>query len=178
MITHRERVRLFGEFKFAHTPLPGNPEHVTIDRAWARANLVEVDVPQIARIPGRKNGRVTVHKLVVPSLLALWAAWEKEGCLQHIHTFNGAWASRYKRQRGSEAERAEKCRRAGPAALSNHSWGTAFDINAQELTLGKPIPPGHPFQLLLAPVARGLGWEWGGDYTTRPDGMHWEKVRL
>lgn len=177
MISHARRVELFGEFSFAPSPLPGNPEHVTIDRSWRLANLVDVEVPQLRGLAGPK-GRVTVHRLAKAPLLALFAAWEREGLVKHLHSFNGAFASRFKRQNGTEAERAARCATLGAGSLSNHSWGTAADFNARELPLGKPPPAGHPFQLYLAPVARGLGWEWGGDYRIRPDPMHFELSRI
>lgn len=177
MITHAARVALFGEFSFEPAPLPGNPEHVTIDKTWRLANLVDVEVPQLRGLAGPK-GRLTVHRLAKAPLLALFAAWEREGLLKHLHSFNGAFASRFKRQNGTEAERREKCAKLGAGALSNHAYGTAVDLNAPELPLGRPCPPSHPFQLYLAPIARGMGWEWGGDYRTRPDPHHFELVRV
>jgi hypothetical protein len=53
-------------------------------------------------------------------LEALWAAWEKAGLLRLVRSYDGGFYPRYKRLQAHI-----------PANLSNHSWGTAFDINAQ-----------------------------------------------
>lgn len=185
MITHAQRTALFGSFTFERHPVPGNPEAVTIDQAWTRANLVSVRIPQLPvpagstapRPPAPAGRSATIHKLARLPLLALWAAWEREGLLHEPVPFNGAWVARFKRQSGTEAERARKCVILGPAALSNHAWGTAFDIFAQALPLGRPCTPGHRM-IAMAAVAKQLGWEWGGDYKNRPDPMHLELVRL
>ena len=169
MITHAQRSALFGSFSFEHRPLPGNPESVKIDPEWARKNLVSVRVPQLGRT-------VTVHRLARLPILALWAAWEREGLTAQPIPFSGAWVARFKRQNGTLEERLRKCARLGAAALSNHAYGTAQDIFARELPLGRPCPPGHRMWELAA-VARAMGWEWGGDYKTRKDPMHLELIR-
>lgn len=171
MITHAQRTAIFGSFSFSPAPRPGNPEAVRIDPAWASQNLVSVRISQLART-------VTVHRLARLPILALWAAWERKGLIQHIHSWNGSWACRFKRQNGTEDERAKKCAILGAAALSNHAFGSAFDVNAQELPLGAFVPADHPFRTELAPIARDMGWEWGGDYKVRPDGMHFELARF
>jgi hypothetical protein len=58
--------------------------------------------------------------------------------------------------------------------LSNHSSGTAIDLNAPKHALGKvgTFPPEK------VPMIRALsakyGLKWGGDYVNRKDEMHWE----
>ena len=58
--------------------------------------------------------------------------------------------------------------------LSNHSSGTAIDLNAPKHPLGKigTFPPEK------VPMIRALsakyGLKWGGDYVNRKDEMHWE----
>lgn len=55
---------------------------------------------------------------------------------------------------------------------SNHSWGTAIDINAPSNPMGKKLVTDIP------PAVRKLwkdhGFRWGGDYAGRKDAMHFE----
>jgi hypothetical protein len=170
MISNQWRVSHFGDFKFRHDPRPGNPEHVRILGGWDVANLTTVKLPQL------RDMTVCLHFKAVAPFLQLFAAWESAGLLPLVHAFSGAYASRFKRQNGSIEERVAKCATLGQASLSNHAWGTAFDINAPELPLGVAIGEAHPFRQLV-PAARAIGWEWGGDYVTRPDPMHFELAR-
>jgi len=58
--------------------------------------------------------------------------------------------------------------------LSNHSSGTAIDLNATQHPLGKV----GTFETGKVPMIRALakkyGLAWGGDYKTRADEMHFE----
>jgi hypothetical protein len=159
----------FGNFQFRHDPLPGNPEHVRVIGGWDVANLTTARVPQL------KDRTVCLNHKVMSSFLQLMAAWEAAGLLPLVHSFDGGYASRFKRQNGSIAERLAKCALLGASSLSNHCLGSAFDINASELPLGQAISPTHPFRALV-PVALRLGWSWGGDFKSRPDPMHFERA--
>lgn len=167
---HHYKSPYFGDFSFRHDPRPANPEHVRVLGGWDVANLTTIKLPQL------KDRTVCVHQKVAAPFLQLWAAWESAGLLAHVHSFNGAYVSRFKRQNGTEAERLTKCASLGASSLSNHCLGSAFDINAPELPLGKPVPPNHP-QRQLAELAKRIGWTWGGDYRGRVDGMHFELIR-
>lgn len=132
---------------------------------------MEVSIPQLARYGVRS--RVTVHYLAAKPLQALWQSWEDEALLHLVSTWDGCWVPRFKRQTGTEAERAEKCKHLGAASLSNHAWATAFDINASLHPLGKKLPTADPFGALFVP-ARFEGWFPGADFVQRPDPMHFE----
>lgn len=58
--------------------------------------------------------------------------------------------------------------------LSNHSSGTAVDLNAIDHPLGKS----GTFPSVKVPMIRALakkyGMIWGGDFRSRPDEMHFE----
>jgi hypothetical protein len=155
-LSNAQRIARFGSFKFVSAPVPGNPERIKILNGWDEKNIADVSCPQLRRV-------VNVHHMAAGPFLALWLAWEKAGLLDRVHAFNGAWAPRYKRGRAGT----------GVAGLSNHAWGTAFDINAREYPLGKIVAPGAPIRALV-PIAEGLGWFWGGNFRSRPDGMHFE----
>ncbi len=61
-----------------------------------------------------------------------------------------------------------------PGKLSNHSSGTAIDLNATAHPLGKV----GTFDAAKVPMIRALakkyGLTWGGDYKNRKDEMHFE----
>jgi hypothetical protein len=161
-----ERQRRFGPLHFEPAPRPDNPEAIRILNGWEGTNIVTVTIPQLAGVEGlHKEGRVRFHRKAAAQLLALWAAWEKRGLLARVRTYAGAYAPRF--IRGSRT------------VLSNHAFGTAFDINAAWNALGaQPALEGMPGCLLdLVPVANELGFYWGGHFTRR-DGMHFEVARL
>jgi len=58
--------------------------------------------------------------------------------------------------------------------LSNHSSGTAIDLNAPKHALGKVGTfPAEKVPMIRALAAK-YGLKWGGDYVTRKDEMHFE----
>lgn len=164
---HAGRERVFGHIAYRAAPTEGNPERVRIINAWQSKNLTRVTVPQLRNVDGApSNGRVFVHRLAAEPLRVLFAAWEEEGLLDLVHTWAGSWAPRF--VRGSRR------------TLSNHAYGTAFDINAAWNGLGaRPAKVGATGSVReLVPTANSLGWFWGGHYKKRPDGMHMELVNL
>lgn len=157
-----ERQKLFGAFKFVHAPTPDNKENISIQGDWARKNIIKVALPQLIGIAGApSSGNIWCHQLVAKSLQGMFAAFEKEGLLDLIHTWGGMFAPRL--IRGSAT------------VLSNHAFGTAFDINAAWNMLGRePAKEGKlGCVYALVPIANRFGWYWGGHFS-RPDGMHFE----
>jgi hypothetical protein len=58
--------------------------------------------------------------------------------------------------------------------LSNHSSGTAIDLNASKHPLGKiGTFPSEKVPMIRA-LAKKYGLKWGGDYINRKDEMHFE----
>ena len=58
--------------------------------------------------------------------------------------------------------------------LSNHSSGTAIDLNATRHALGKVGTfPSEKVPMIRA-LAKKYGLKWGGDYVNRKDEMHFE----
>lgn len=55
---------------------------------------------------------------------------------------------------------------------SNHSNGTAIDINAPTNPMGSRLITDMPMWMVRLWEAHG--WRWGGSYRTRPDAMHYE----
>jgi hypothetical protein len=167
-LSYADRLKAFGAFSYVSAPQPGNPEAIQIGGTWVRDNITRVVVPQLAQFIS--GGAVSFHKAGADKLIALFAAWEAAGLLDRLLSWDGGWAPRF--VRGSKVN------------LSNHAWGTAFDVNARWNYLGvRPALVGDKGSVReLAEVATGLGWYWGGHYgylgtsSARPDGMHFELV--
>lgn len=143
---------------------PKEKDNIKILGKWESRNIQAVEIPQLKALglPHKKS----FHKLAIPQLLGLWQAWEDDGLLDRIVSFDGAWNPRYMRK----ALHIEK-------NLSNHCWGTAFDINAATNHLGTTPAvswePGCVFELV--PLAVRWGFFWGGWFGgARDDGMHFE----
>ena len=171
------RQTLFGTFKYVPAPIPGMPEAIRITDNWPSQSIVWVAVPQLAHVQGAPgNGRVQFHRLGADKLKALFQAWEDAGLLPLVLSWAGSWAPRF--IRGSNS------------VLSNHAFGTAFDINAAWNGLGvRPALVGSKGSVRkLVPIANELGFYWGGHYGmsadgsvspgARKDGMHFELAQL
>lgn len=157
----------WGAFKYHSAPQPTNQEAIEIEGTWVQDNIVNVHIPQLSgKVHAPASCSVQFHAKAAKQLAALWAAWEAAHLLPHIWTWDGSWVPRY--IRGSRS------------ILSNHAYGTAFDINAAYNGLGKtPALIDQPGCVReLVGIAWDYGFAWGGWYPTRPDGMHFEVARL
>ena len=176
--TGADRQRIFGPLTHIAAPTKGNPEGIRITNDWVSDHLVQVEVPQIAKIPGvvvyknqvagrgPSNGKVWFHRMGAEQLKALWQEWEDAGLLHYVLTWAGTWNPRF--IRGSRT------------VLSNHAFATAFDINAPWNGLGA-VPAKHDKRGTVRPlvaIAEKHGFAWGGYYSKRPDGMHFELARV
>lgn len=163
--SNSERERLFGKIEYIPAPIKGNKENIFIKGDWARKNLCIIDLPQLIGIQGAPNsGKIQCHIKVADSIRFLFQELEVLGYLDDIHQWGGMFNPRF--IRGSKT------------VLSNHAYGTAFDINVQWNPLGKePATEGQLGCLFnIVPVANKHGWYWGGHYKKRKDGMHFEYV--
>lgn len=161
-LTNAGRERLFGKFEFKSIG-SGN---IKILGNWVGENIVKVKVPQLIGIYGApKDGVIQWHKKGVKQLLGFFQAVEDAGLLHLIISWAGSFNARF--IRGSKT------------SLSNHSWATAFDINAPENWLGQqPAAIGKKGSLLqLVEIAHQFGFYWGGHFQ-RLDGMHFELAVL
>ena len=167
LVTNRDRARLFGEFDFAPAPTRDEPGAVRILGNWQRQNIVKVPVPQIQGIQGaRGRDYIWFHRLGARQLQALWSAWESAGLLGLVLTYEGSFNPRF--VRGSTVN------------LSNHAFGSGFDINYRWNRLGqRPALVGERGSVRqLVPIANEHGFYWGGRYSDRKDGMHFELAYL
>ena len=164
------RQRMFGKFEFEPAPTPSNPEAIKILGNWEAENIQIVPVPQLngKQVFGQtiRKGRMRFHKAAVPQLLGMWAAWEHAGLIDRVKTYEGSYIARF--VRGSRSK------------LSNHAFGSAFDINQKWNRLGAvPTAAGREGSVReLVDIANEYGFHWGGHYRGRADGMHFEVARI
>lgn len=186
--SNSSRNALFTCFKFRQLPLANRPdkEAIVIKSScdgevadWRSHFIVDIEVPQL-RFARGYNGRVTCHRRAADSIRALFAAWEKADLLHLIRTYEGCFVPRYKRTQAPAGTGGHGLRKSSDVPeLSNHSFGSAFDINAGDNGFGeKPQAIGRRgCTRELVAAASAAGWFWGGFFGT-PDGMHFELVRL
>lgn len=74
------------------------------------------------------------------------------------------WAYAYRDVRGSDSD------------LSNHSSGTAIDLNATKHPLGSENTFTKQQAIIIRELCKKYGLRWGGDYKKRKDEMHFEIV--
>lgn len=165
-----DREKLFGKFAFVAAPSPGNAEAIRITDGWSRDNIVTIEVPQLKGLLGAMpSGKVQFHAKGAKQLQDLFAAWEKAGLKDLILSWGGSWVPRF--VRGSKT------------SLSNHAWGTAFDINVPWNMLGT-VPTlkgkkGSVRELVGIAIEHGFYWGgWGWNDPNRADGMHFELRKI
>lgn len=155
------RERLFGKFEYRASPTADNPERIVITDDWAKNNIVKVSLPALSKATGGKYTSMYWHKSADEQLVKFFEELEKQNLHTKILSFAGSYVPRF--IRGSRSQ------------LSNHSWGTAFDINVPYNGLNKtPALIGQKGCIReLVPIAHDYGFYWGGNFS-RPDGMHFE----
>lgn len=162
-----QRQALFGKFAYKQEPVPGNYENIRILDNWESENIVRMVIPQLKGKRGvSASGAIRFHRLAAEQMKALWAAWESAGLLDRVLSWGGSFVPRL--VRGSATN------------LSNHAFGTAFDINVDLNPLGAQPPlVGRKGSVReLVPLANEHGFYWGGHYANRADGMHFEVAVL
>ena len=166
LVSTADRQKLFGAFDFQADPRPDNKENIRILGDWVEKNIVRVEIP-VQSVLGKPGPLVMqFHRLGAEQLKAMWLEWEKQGLLDRVLSFDGAFVPRF--IRGSTS------------SLSNHAFGTAFDINAAQNPLkAEPALVGERGSVReLVEIANRFGFYWGGHFKSRPDGMHFEIAQL
>ena len=137
---------------------------VTITNNWQKDNMVVVEIPQLVNKPPYFRKKFNFHKKAAEQFKKLFAEWEKAGLIDRILTFDGDFNPRLIKNSPN---------------LSNHSFGTGIDINAQWNGLGiLPALVGQKGSVReLVPIANKLGFYWGGHFG-RKDGMHFEVAKI
>lgn len=163
LVGNSARASVFGSFRYEHDPLPDNPENILVLGDWRRQNIVSASIDMGPHVGTRT---VYFHRLAIDQLKSLWLAWKDVGLLDRVRTYAGSYVPRF--IRGSTR------------TLSNHAYGSAFDINAAWNGLGRtPAAVGSPGCVReLVPLAHQYGFYWGGHFRSRPDGMHFEVAKI
>lgn len=164
LVANADRAALFGEFSYE--PVGPDTDGIRILGGWQKANIQHVTVPRLIGVKGAPaTGRISVHRLVIEQTRALFQGWQDAGLADLILTWEGSFAPRF--VRGSRTN------------LSNHAWGTGFDMNYQWNRLATvPALRGEKGSVReLVPIAQDHGFYWGGHFS-RHDGMHFEVAQL
>ena len=100
--------------------------------------------------------------------------------LHLVRAFDGLYSPRYKRDQSPSNSGHGQKRSVEVAALSNHSFGSAFDINADDNAFGtRPaLCPERGCVRELVQAANELGFYWGGHFSGTKDGMHFEFAKF
>jgi len=168
-----QKKSFFGAFQFKPSGTIDNPEAVTILDGWYSKNIVSVEIPQLKGLLGTSNlTKFPFHKAGADQFSGVFRAWEKAGLIGLVKSWGGSYSARF--IRGSRT------------VLSNHSYGSAFDINVPWNYLNTvPALVGKTGSIReLVPIANKLGLYWGGHFRRpgfengRLDGMHFEIAKL
>lgn len=159
LASNADKEKVFGKFAFRSNPLPDNPENIVVTDNWANVNIIKVEIPQLVAIKG--SATTFFHKRAAAQYKKLWSDWEKAGLMHNVLTWGGSYAPRF--VRGNRK------------VLSNHAFGSAFDINMAFNSLGSmPALIGQKGCVReLVKLANDNGFYWGGHFN-RLDGMHFE----
>jgi hypothetical protein len=184
--SNQSRNRGLGCFKFKQLPLENRsePEEIIILGScngeiddWRRENIVDIEIPQL-RFATAFTGVLTCHKVAAPHIKKLFARWEELDLLHLVRDFDGTFNPRYIRghPRPPMPEGHAVKRSLDVEDLSNHAFGAAMDVNAEDNPRGaNPILcPRRGCVRELVVSANELGFFWGGHFATTKDGMHFE----
>jgi hypothetical protein len=117
-------------------------------------DITTMVIPQLAGIPGSNHGKLQFHKRAHDQLLMAFADVERLGLLQHIKTCAGSLNFRLRKPTSGALSKLP----------SNHAFGIAIDLNADDGSNGASVAP-------VAPVFEALGFKWGISFA---DPMHFE----
>ncbi len=131
-------------------PEKSAPKHCSILEIGAHVRAA------IPALPGHIYCNNAMHAPLTRALTKIVT----RGLSHHIHTYDGCFNNRYKRDVFS-------------LSLSLHSWGLAIDINA--LTNRFCARPTTPNEVVMIFYDEGFDW---GDGWSMPDGMHFQLSRI
>lgn len=146
---------LFGliTFKTKHSTWVRGDD-ITFTSGFDTQQIQKVHIPQLEKIPGTHGGNLGFHKRAHAQVLTVFAEIERLGLLHHIKTCAGSVNFRLKKPTSGRLSKEP----------SNHAFGIAIDLNADDGSLGASVKP-------VAPVFENLGFRWGKAFS---DPMHFE----
>jgi len=110
-------------------------------------------------IVGKIPKRIYCNRDLIKPLEKALSNVIERGLVDQIKSWDGCFNIRSKR---------------GGSTYSLHSWGIAFDINAATNGFGK-MPT---MSKELVACFKDAGFDWGGDWKSKPDGMHFQLKSL
>lgn len=149
----------------------GNPDtdHNGVpDRAWEDLHLVGIVPPYamyLAWAPAQPVKTIRVNRKCSDSLSRVLAAIKA-----HYGTAEAIAAARVDLYGGCYNFRLKR----GGSTLSNHSWGSAIDLDPAHNGFGDHNPK---MDRAVVALFAAEGWTWGGQWST-PDGMHFQAANL
>lgn len=155
LVSNEDRMRRWGRYDYRPAPEKDNKEAIIILGDWEDKNIVTIDCPVFKK-------HVRIHRQVADNYTKLMQDIILADLQHLLITHDGAFVPRF--IRGSTQR------------LSNHSWGTAFDVNYEWNQLGcTPTYKGQKGSVReLVPLANKHNFYWGGHFKFRRDGMHFE----
>lgn len=151
----------FGRFPYRDT----YGGRIEIDPRWVAENIVTITLPGL-------NRKVQVHKDAADNFIQAFT-YIKNGTaaingkqvplLSLVHTMDGTFVPRHVMWNPNRG-------------LSNHSWGTAIDINASShfRYVNPAKEPNDPNLILWEKAFKPAGFSWGNRYK---DSMHYELIK-
>lgn len=137
--------------------------HITINSPsdWKKKNIIKVNIPDLA-----VGGSMSFHRRVAPQFLAFFRAAAVRGVASRVLTYDGSFVLRTITK--------------NPRKVSNHSLGTAVDLNANWNPYGgRTAKRGTEGSLSeLADLCADFGIYWGDWYSENRDAMHFEVVSV
>ncbi len=149
---------VYGQFYYRET----SGGRIEIDPAWVAQNIVTITLPGL-------NQKVQVHKEAADNFIqafnyirtgTAFINGKEVPLLSLIRSMNGTWVARHVNWNPQNG-------------LSNHSWGTAMDINAGDhfRYVDPNREPSDPNLILWEKAFKPAGFSWGNSYA---DSMHFE----
>jgi len=117
-----------------------------------KTNMCMMEISSNIKVFPRK---IFCNKALVEPLKKALDNIVKQGLTSELHTYYGCFNIRVKR---------------GGTTYSLHSWGVAIDVNASTNAFGaKPT-----LSAMFVKCFTDAGFDWGGTWAGKPDGMHFQ----
>lgn len=182
------RNQKFTCFKFVQKAMAfrDRPERIVIRGScngstadWPKAHIVDFPTSVFSHVDGYR-GYFRIHQKAKENLEELLRRWKDESLLHLPITFAGAYDPRYIFGHNPGNGPQPELRSTEAGKLSNHAFGSAFDINATWNWIGDtPALCSRKGAVReLVEIANETGFYWGGHFGGgRIDGMHFELAR-
>lgn len=103
---------------------------------WNAEKITQIEVPQLKVAKGF-DGKIRCRQRAAPLIQSLFQAREAADLLHLIISYEGCFVPRYKRNQAPQGAGGHSEKKSSDvSALSNHSFGSAFDINYIDNQLG------------------------------------------